>query len=176
MSTLILNVATIVVCTINLHIFALSTTMKLEDEIKQTKPFKSEYQKLMLNIAVTSSWFNANFTELLKPFEISQHQFNVLRILKGRHPESYCNQEIASRMIDKCSNSTRIVDKLLDKDLVERKVNLSDRRLVNVTISKKGLDLLNKMESSTIFSQLSNTNFDEAKAKQMNIWLDELRG
>ena len=79
--------------------------MKLEDEIKQTKPFKNELQKLILNISVTSSWLNTMFAEKLKPYDLSPPQYNVLRILKGKYPDCYCNQEITQRMIDKSSNA-----------------------------------------------------------------------
>src|ERR1035437_6145180 len=106
--------------------------MKLEDEIKQTKPFKSEFQKLVLNISVTSSWINANLAERLRPFDLTPHQYNVLRILKGKYPDSYCNQEITMRMIDKSSNSTRIVDKLVEKKWAQRTENPDDRRHVSI--------------------------------------------
>ena len=79
--------------------------MKIEDEIKQTKPFESEYQKLVINIHFTSSWLNSEFVKILKPYSISPAQFNVLRILKGKYPEGHSNQSITERMIDKSSNA-----------------------------------------------------------------------
>jgi len=150
--------------------------MKLEDEIKQTKPFKNEFHKLVLNIAVTSSWFNNIMAERLKPFEISPSQFNVLRILKGKHPESYCNQDITQRMIDKSSNATRIVDKLLEKKLVNRVEDKDDRRLVKITITQKGIKLLEEIEQTPFTEKLKIESFNAEKAKLMNEWLDELRG
>lgn len=150
--------------------------MRLEDEIKQTKPFKNEFHKLVLNIAVTSSWFNNIMSERLKPFEISPSQFNVLRILKGKHPESYCNQDITQRMIDKSSNATRIVDKLLQKKLVSRVEDKDDRRLVKITITQKGISLLNEIELAPFAEKLKIESFNEEKARLMNEWLDELRG
>ncbi len=150
--------------------------MKLEDELKQTKPFKNELQKLVLNIGVTNCWLNASFSELLKPYDLSPQQYNVLRILKGKHPDAYCNQEITQRMIDKSSNSTRIVDKLLDKNLVLRVEDKKDRRLVNISITVAGLKLLDEIEVVQSANQNRFKNFDEAKAKLMNEWLDELRG
>jgi DNA-binding MarR family transcriptional regulator len=150
--------------------------MKLENEIKQTKPFRSEIQKLMLNISFTSSWLNSQFTSLLKPYGISPPQYNVLRILKGKYPDSYCNQDITQRMIDKSSNATRIVDKLIEKKLASRNENNSDRRLVNIMITKKGLDLLKVIEKNTQEKQFTFNGMNEEKAKLMNEWLDELRG
>jgi DNA-binding MarR family transcriptional regulator len=150
--------------------------MKLEEEIKQTKLFKSEKQKLILNITFTSSWLNNLSAQKLKPYDISAHQYNVLRILKGKYPESYCNQEITSRMIDKNSNATRIVDKLILKGLAQRSANPIDKRAVNIIITAKGLDLLDQIDLSGFGAYSSIMKFDEQKAKQMNDWLDELRG
>jgi len=150
--------------------------MRLEDEIKQTKPFKSETQKLVLNIAYTSSWLNSMITERLKPFDLTPHQFNVMRILKGRHPQAYSNQEITERMLDKSSNATRIVDKLIIKELAERNENPNDRRLVDIRITAKGLALLEELDKLPYTLKGNIKDFNEEKAKLMNEWLDELRG
>ncbi len=150
--------------------------MKLEDEIKQTKPFNSEMQKLVLNISVTSSWLNSIIAEKLKPYDISPPQYNVLRILKGKYPECYCNQEITQRMIDKSSNATRIVDKLVDKRLVNRVEDRNDRRSVNIKITNKGIKLLEEIDKVPFSNNTKMKDFNEEKAKIMNEWLDELRG
>jgi DNA-binding MarR family transcriptional regulator len=149
--------------------------MKLEAEIKQTKPFKSEKQKLILNISFTHSWLNSILVERLKPFDLSPQQFNVLKILKGKHPESYSNQEIACRMIDKSSNVTRLVDKLVLKKLVNRVEHSSDRRAVSITITAKGADLLAEIDQFNLEQGSSFLNIDEAKAKIINEWLDDMR-
>jgi DNA-binding MarR family transcriptional regulator len=149
--------------------------VSLEEEIKQTKPFKSELQKLVINIQLTGSWLNATFARMLKPYGLSPHQYNVLRILKGKHPEGYCNHQIAERMVDKSSNSTRIVDKLLDKKLIIRSENKSDRRQVDIRITKKGLDLIREIDSNVNFIKNKAKTFNEEKAKLMNEWLDNLR-
>ncbi len=149
--------------------------MKLEDEIKQTKPFKSEVQKMLLNIAFTSSWLNGLIAEKLKPFGISPAQFNVLRILKGKYPECYCNQDITHRMVDKSSNATRIVDKLVEKLLASRTEDKTDRRLVNITITQNGIDLLEQIDAVLDASGNPFNNFNPEKAKLINEWLDELR-
>jgi DNA-binding MarR family transcriptional regulator len=113
---------------------------------------------------------------MLKPFEITAPQYNVLRILKGRYPKSYCNQEITCRMLDKNSNATRIVDKLIIKGLVKRSENPSDRRAVEIIITEKGLDLLSKIDQTGFGGNDHRFKLEESKAKQMNDWLDELRG
>lgn len=149
--------------------------MKLEEELKQNKPFKSEIQKLVLNISFTSSWLNSILAEKLKPYDITPSQYNVLRILKGKHPESYCNQEITQRMIDKSSNATRIVDKLVTKKLASRTEDKSDRRLVNIKITDKGIKLLADINKTSFTNNTKLKDFNEEKAKLMNEWLDELR-
>ena len=154
----------------------LKIEMKLEDEIKQTKPFKSELQKLILNITFTGSWLNGLSAEMLKPFDLSGPQYNVLRILKGKYPESYCNQEITARMIDKNSNATRIVDKLIVKGLAKRSENPSDRRAVEIVITEKGIELLKQIEMNGFSNYINLVKINEERAKIMNDWLDELRG
>jgi len=150
--------------------------MRLEEELRQTKPFKNEIQKLVLNISVTSSWLNSIFLEKLKPFNITPPQYNVLRILKGKYPDSYCNQEITQRMIDKSSNATRIVDKLVEKKLAVRSEDKRDRRSVNISITEQGINLLAEIEKTPFSGNTSFREFSEEKARQMNEWLDELRG
>ena len=149
--------------------------MKIEDEIKQTKPFESEYQKLVINIHFTSSWLNSEFVKILKPYSISPAQFNVLRILKGKYPEGHSNQSITERMIDKSSNATRIVDKLLEKKLIERKQLQDDRRAVNIKITQKGLDLLSEINLGMKKFKKMMASFNVENAKLMNEWLDEIR-
>lgn len=149
--------------------------MKLEDELKQTKPFENEMQKLVLNIAVTNTWLNGILSDRLKPFDVSPHQYNVLRILRGKHPESYCNLDIAQRMVDKSSNATRIIDKLVEKGLSKRTEDANDRRQVNISITKKGLALLDTIESTPFAKKLKLKQFNQEKVKLMNEWLEELR-
>ena len=149
--------------------------MKLEQEIKQTKAFKSEFQKLVINIQFTSSWLNARFSQQLKKYDITPQQFNVLKILKGKYPESYCNLDIAERMIDRSSNCTRIADKLKTKKLIVRTENKSDRRAVDIKITEKGLELLAEIEANLNPSKLKTIPFNEEKARLMNEWLDEIR-
>lgn len=149
--------------------------MKLEEAIKQTKPFRSEVQKLFVNIQFTASYFGCMMTQRLKAFDITPHQFNMLRILKGKHPDSYCNQDITERMIDKSSNATRIADKLLEKKLITRTENKSDRRAVDIRITSKGLALLDEIEEAFKNEKLVPKGFNEEKARLMNEWLDELR-
>lgn len=117
--------------------------MKIEKEIQQ-KRFRSPLQKAMVNTIFTAAWINQRNAQVLKPLGISIQQFNILRILRGMHPEPATVKVLTERMIDKMSNASRLVEKLKCKGLVERKSCSEDRRRVNVFITPEGLDVLRK--------------------------------
>ena len=119
--------------------------MKLEDEIKQSK-FKSEQHKALLNVIYTASWINSIHVRILKKHSISPQQFNLLRILRGQHPKPATVNLLIDRMLDKMSNASRLVDKLVAKKFVERTQCENDRRAVDVLITKKGLSLLSALD------------------------------
>ncbi len=149
--------------------------MKLEEEIKQKK-FKDEFQKLALNIMFTGNWLSNQSIKFFKPFGISPQQYNVLRILKGQYPNAISVNSITERMLDKNSNTSRLVDKLVAKNLVERTVCETDRRQVDVAITQKGIDLLIKMESVAEGMNIGfSKKITKEEAKLMNEILDKLR-
>ncbi len=149
--------------------------MKLEDEIKQTK-FNSEYQKLAVNIIFTHNWLNGNQFAFLKKYNLTPQQFNVLRILRGQHPEMASVSLIKERMLDKMSDASRLVDRLVSKGLVERHICPKDRRKADVGITDVGLKLLGNIdiEMKPIFDNLKNLTKKEAVL--LNSLLDKLRG
>ncbi len=148
--------------------------MKIEEAIKQKK-FKSEYQKLFINIIYTANWLNNESIKTLKPFGISPQQYNVLRILKGQHPNAISVNNIIDRMLDKNSNASRLVDKLKQKELVEREICPEDRRQVDIKITNKGLDLLESISKKMDdFINLKDAISVE-EATQINGFLDQLR-
>ncbi|PIZ05932.1 MAG: MarR family transcriptional regulator [Flavobacteriales bacterium CG_4_10_14_0_8_um_filter_32_5] len=149
--------------------------MKIEKEIKQDK-FHSEYQKLAINILFTSNWLNSTTTKTLKPFGISSQQYNVLRILKGQSPNSISVNNIMERMIDKMSNTSRLVEKLRQKELIERVICEKDRRQVDVKITKKGIELLEKVKTEMNSFNLLTETISEREAKIINKLLDKMRG
>ena len=120
-------------------------TMSIETDIKQKK-FRSAYQRLSINLTYTSNWLGYKQLELFKEHDITSQQFNVLRILRGQQSNAIKVTEIAERMLDKNSNTSRLIDKLLAKNLAERTSCPSDRRAVDVIITQEGLDLLSKMD------------------------------
>lgn len=148
--------------------------MKIEDEIHQ-KVFKNEWQKATLNLIFTASWLGNKHKEFFKPFGITQQQYNVLRILRGSHPKSISTSVIKTRMLDKNSDASRIVDRLTAKDLVLKKTCPSDRRLVDVTISGKGLRLLEVMDTKIDALDNGLGSLTEKEAKILNQLLDKLR-
>ena len=160
-----------------LYIFASqSENMRLEEEIKQSK-FKDEYHKLGVNIIYSASWMSARHLHVLKKFNLSIQQFNILRILKGRHPEPATVKLLTERMIDKMSNASRLVEKLKQKGLVERTSCPEDRRRVDIAITDEGLKIINQASRITeieINETLSSLTDNEAK--QLNNLLDKMRG
>lgn len=149
--------------------------MEIGKEIKQSK-FKNEYQKMLINILFTSGWLSSKHACNLKPYGISTQQFNLLRILRGQHPQPASVNLLIDRMLDKNSNASRLVEKLRLKKLVERTVCPEDRRAVNVIITQKGLELLEELDKQdgTFMKELKNLS--EKEAEQINALLDKLRG
>lgn len=149
--------------------------MKIEEAIQQKK-FRDEFQKAHINVLYTASWMHQRSMQALKPFNISWQQFNILRILRGMHPEPASVKLLTERMIDKMSNASRLVEKLKQKGLVERKSCKMDRRQVDVLITDKGLQLLG-LASDAMDEQMNDIrdNLTPQQAEQLNVLLDTLR-
>ena len=149
--------------------------MKLEEEISQ-KQFRNEYHKAAVNVVYTFNWLNNHNVNFFKPLGITPQQFNILRILRGQHPNPATIKLIKERMLDKMSDASRIVEKLRVKGLVDRNICSHDRRNVDVCITQKGLDILAQIDAldNEIDSRLSSLNQEEIK--QLNDLLDKLRG
>lgn len=149
--------------------------MSLEDDIKQQK-FQTEHQKASINILFTGSWlYNINASHL-KKFSITPEQFNVLRILRGSHPKPMMLADITERMIDKNSNCTRLVEKLRQKNFVNREICENNRRQVDISITDKGLQLLKKIDSDSLDWAKFSEKISKTEAKELNRILDKLRG
>lgn len=149
--------------------------MKLEEAIQQQK-FISEHQKAHLNILYTASWLSQCTTSILKPYGLTTQQFNILRILRGRHPEPATVKLLTERMIDKMSNASRLVDKLLAKGFVERCTSKEDRRRVDVSITAEGLALLERASHDLeIGLRFEDGNLSQSEAVSLNELLDKLR-
>ena len=151
--------------------------MRLEDEIKQFT-FRDDYQKAFLNVVYTAGWLEVRQAAAFKPFGLTLPQFNVLRILRGRHPEPATVALLIERMLDKTSNASRIVDRLVEKQLVTRCVCPANRRAVDIRITEAGLRLLRLMDDSAAVqpSQLALSQLSAAELRQLNALLDKVRG
>lgn len=160
-----------------IHIFVLHYFfMRIEDEIKQSQ-FKDQYQKAAINLLFSASWMNHLNAEALKPYKISIQQFNILRILKGMHPEPVTVKLLTERMIDKMSNASRLVDKLKSKNLVERNSCPLDRRRVDVKITELGLKVVDEASKTLELKMESKMkNITEAEATKLSDLLDRFRG
>lgn len=141
----------------------------------KTTRFTDERHKATLNLLYSSYWLKKHFSTNMKDFGITMEQYNVLRILKGKHPEQMCVKDIGSRMIEKSSNVPRIIDKLLLKDLVQRGQSAEDKRETLVTLTEKGLDLLVKANDSMNISTSGIIGINEEEATQLNMLLEKMR-
>lgn len=148
--------------------------MKIENAINQGC-FSSVYHKLLLNLMYTYGWINNLNSKRLRKFGLTPQQYNILRILKGQHPTAISVKLITDRMLDPMSNVSRLVDKLVEKELVSRESCQSDRRAVNIVITDKGLHLLEELKPSDLELEAHLHTLSESEAEQLNHLLDKLR-
>jgi DNA-binding MarR family transcriptional regulator len=134
--------------------------------------FKNSKVKALINIKYTANWLYSREIDYFKPYGISPQQYNILRILRGA-AEPIKVQVIKERMIERAPNATRLMDKLCDKNLIERSRCDHDRRVVYINISKNGLKLLDEIDVSTDINFMDNLN--EGEAKLLSDLLDKIR-
>ncbi|GAB4205962.1 MAG: MarR family transcriptional regulator [Bacteroidia bacterium] len=147
---------------------------RLEDEIQQ-KQFQSEQEKVLVNLIFTYNYFQQKFDELLKPFGITPQQYNILRILKGQYPNSITLNNIKSRMLDKNSDVSRIVERMRKKNLLTRKINPANRREVGISITPQGMELLKKISPFLKKYHNSIAHMSDDELATLNNLLDKLR-
>ena len=148
--------------------------MGIEQDVKQAR-FSSEFQKAMVNILFTSSWLSNKNTVYFKKFDISPEQFNVLRILRGSHPNPMRLSDIADRMIERNSNCTRLVEKLRQKRMVNRELCETNRRQVDISITSKGLKILEEIDQDEEYWTAAEKKITKVEARELNRILDKLR-
>jgi len=148
--------------------------MRIEEEIRQPK-FKSVHQKALLNLLFTSNWINNKQQDFFKPFGITPQQFNILRILKGQHPKGISATEIKSRMLDKNSDVSRLLDRLVSKNLVLKKTCHNDKRASDIFITSDGVLLLERLAiAQREIDRVLALSADEAQL--LSNLLDKARG
>lgn len=149
--------------------------MKIEAHIKSTVELDIA-KKVILNIFFTQNFVGEKFSELLKPYDLSGEQYNVLRILRGQKGAPANMFAIQERMIAKSSNTTRLIDKLLLKELVTRKVCPGNRRKIEVAITQKGMELLAELDPKVIeHEQLFAANLNTEELEKLNELLEKYR-
>jgi DNA-binding MarR family transcriptional regulator len=149
--------------------------MQLEEEIKQRR-FRSAYHKTALNILFTGNWLHRIHAQELKPHGLTPEQYNVLRILRGQHPEPATVNLLKERMLEKMSNVSRLVEKLRVRGLVDRHVCPDDRRAVDVVITSKGLALLDTLDDAERAWLSRMDLLTEEECSTLNRLLDKVRG
>jgi len=147
--------------------------MSIEKDISQRK-FNSEFQKAMVNLMYTHNWMMERVKLFFDKTDLTPQQFNILRILRGAG-QPLSTLQIRQRMLDKMSDTSRIVDRLIKKGLTKKVVCKSDRRLVDVTISEKGLKLLEKLDEMQPDLDAIIQSLNESEARDLNVLLDKIR-
>ncbi|KYP15641.1 MarR family transcriptional regulator [Flavihumibacter sp. CACIAM 22H1] len=147
--------------------------MSINKDINQRK-FRNEHQKAMINLIYTYNWLMENTRKHLDQYDLTTQQFNILRILRGAG-EPLSTLQIRQRMLDKMSDTSRIVDRLVKKELVSKVICSSDRRLVDVTITDKGQALLAEMDRHESDWDSILKSLSESDALELNKLLDKLR-
>jgi DNA-binding MarR family transcriptional regulator len=148
--------------------------MPIEDKIKQSK-FRNEHHRLLANLFYQYNGLINEHQKLLKPYDISFQQFNILSILRGQYPNTASIQLIKERMIDQNSDVSRLVDRLLKKKLLNRTTCPKDRRQVDVVITQSGLDILKKIDAQTSRFDSLVSGLSEEEARTLNQLLDKIR-
>ena len=149
--------------------------MKFEEEIKQSS-FKNAKEKAIVNILYTGNWLRDRTEGILKPKGINEQHYNILRILRGRHPQTICPGEIKEVLINKRGDLTRLLDKLVKMELVERDINPDNRRMINLKLTDTGFGLLANLDPEfKIVNQKSNA-LTENESEQLSNLLDKMRG
>ncbi|MEY3114359.1 MAG: hypothetical protein RLZZ328_298 [Bacteroidota bacterium] len=147
--------------------------MGIEQDIQQAS-FRNEFQKMGINLLFTANWLNEQIGKILSEEGVTQQQYNILRILRGS-ATPLSTLKIRERMLDKMSDTSRIVDRLIAKELVVKNTCEKDKRLVDITLSPKGLDLVDQLDqfNDRIDALLKGINASEAAT--MNQILDKIR-
>lgn len=149
--------------------------MGLEQDIRQDK-FRNSRHKAMLNVLFTYGWIIERIKQFLSKEDITHQQYNILRILRGSSPDPLSTLQIRERMLDKMSDTSRIVDRMVAKGLVKKVVCSKDKRLVDVTITEKGQKLLKRLDVEQDHMEEIMQTLSEEQALELSNLLDKLRG
>ena len=156
-------------------VYTIIIPMTIEQELK-TSRFQSEIHKAELNILFTASWLKNQVNRRLKHHDLTHEQLNVLCIIRGHHPNPVCVRDITERMIDRNSNTTRLLDKLADKRLIRREPSQEDRRELCVYLTESAQKLLLSIDALEEKPHLvASPSLTELEAQLLNVLLNKLR-
>ena len=148
--------------------------MSIENDIKQKK-FNNPYNKLTVNVMFTTGWLLRKYATILKPYNLTEQQYNVLKTLRESHPQAATVNFILEGMIDKMSNASRLVDKLVTKDLVRKVRSNHDLRSVDILLTEKGITLLDELSIVMNDDDNSICGLNEKEISLLNTLLEKLR-
>lgn len=146
---------------------------KIEDAIQQSK-FRNSHQKAVINLIYTANWLQSKHHTFFKQFGITSHQYNILRILKGQYPKNISATEIKSRLLDQNSDVSRLLERLMQKQLITKIASENDKRASDVFISEHGLELLLQIEKQQKEIDFA-INLSPEEASQLSDLLDKCR-
>ncbi|MDT4841147.1 MarR family protein [compost metagenome] len=149
--------------------------MRLTKELK-TPHFENVFQQALANITYTYHWRSQNLKQLLSPYQLTQQQHKVLMILFDQYPQPSTINLLKKKIYEQASDTSRMVDRLIQKGFVLKKTNPYDKRAVDIIISDKGLELLRKLDQEVDLSNASHSKLTEEEARQLNALLDKYRG
>lgn len=149
--------------------------MKIEEVLVMNK-FESEYHKASLNVIYTSNFIQSLSKQITDQEKITLQQYNVLRILRGQNGQPATINLLKERLLDRMSDVSRIVDRLVQKELVSRCTSKMDRRAVDIIITRDGLAILDRMDKKMSIDNLLEKKLTDQECQQLNYLLDKLRG
>lgn len=141
-----------------------------------TSDCTTEARRLPTNLLFTANWLNNRIRDFLSPYDITRKQYDILRILRDQSPDSMPIQDVRMCLTDKMSDASRLIDRLVKKDLVDKKTCQHDRRSNRALITAAGLDLLGRIDSEAGDMDEISTTLAKEEIKQLNVLLDKLRG
>lgn len=149
--------------------------MEIEKEIYNNK-FENNHQKAVVNLIYTYGWLTNQLKKRLHQYGITLQQYNILKILKEQHPNPATINILKERMLDKMPDASRIIERLVQKELVYRCVSDKDRRAVDILINSKGLDTLKKLDAEMSIKDAVSKNLSDDESNTLSNLLDKMRG
>jgi DNA-binding MarR family transcriptional regulator len=145
------------------------------DQVIQSR-FRNDKHRVGVNLIYTANWFSDQVSSILKKFDITMQQYNILRIIRGAHPKPVTIKYVRERMLDKMSDVSRVVEKLREKGLINRKECASDRRNVDITLTETGYSKMTEMDLYVDQVDICFATLNEEEIIQLSYLLDKLRG